>query len=66
MSKCKIWDPLRISLDIKIPQGYILVTYGLRILGVLMGFQDFATHILNEALSHNVAHIDDLPLLGDT
>ncbi len=66
MSKCKIWSPLGISLDIKIPQGYTLVTYGLRILGVLVGFQDFAMHFLNEALFHNVAHIDDLPLLGDT
>jgi hypothetical protein len=29
---------------IKIPYGYNLVTYGLQILGVPMGFQNFATH----------------------
>jgi hypothetical protein len=37
MSKCKLWSPLGISLGIEIPQGYTLVTYGLRILGVLVG-----------------------------
>jgi hypothetical protein len=65
VSKCKLWSPLRISQSIDIPQGYILVTYGLCILGVPMSSQDFATHFLNEALSQNMAHIDDLPLLGD-
>jgi hypothetical protein len=30
-----------------------------------MGFQDFATHFLNEILYQDVAHIDDLALLGD-
>jgi hypothetical protein len=31
-----------------------------------MGFQNFATHFLDEVLSQDMAHIDDLPLLGDT
>jgi hypothetical protein len=31
-----------------------------------MGFQDFAKHFLDEALFQNTAHIDDLPLLGNT
>jgi hypothetical protein len=34
-------------------------------LGVPTSFQDFATHFLDENLSHDVAHIDDLSLLGD-
>jgi hypothetical protein len=34
-------------------------------LGVLMGSQNFAMHLLNEALSQDVVHVDDLPLLGD-
>ncbi len=42
-----------------------MVTYGLHILGVLTGFQNFATHFLDESLSQEVAHVDDLPLLGD-
>jgi hypothetical protein len=43
-----------------------LVTNCLRILGVLVGFQDFATHFLDETLFQGMTHIDDLPLLGDT
>jgi hypothetical protein len=39
--------------------------HGLRILGVPMGFQDFATHFLDEALFQDVAHINNLLLLGD-
>ncbi len=35
------------------------------ILGVLVGFQVFAIHFLNEALSQNMAHIDDLLLIRD-
>jgi hypothetical protein len=31
-----------------------------------MGFQDFAMHFLDEVLSQDVAHINDLPLLGNT
>jgi hypothetical protein len=31
-----------------------------------VGFHDFATHFLDEVLSQNVAHIDDLLLLGNT
>jgi hypothetical protein len=31
-----------------------------------MGSQDFAMHFLDEVLFQNMAHIDDLPLLGDT
>jgi hypothetical protein len=51
VSKCKLWSPSRISLGIKILQGYILLTNGLHILGVPMGSQDFATHFLDEVLS---------------
>ncbi len=65
VSKCKLWGPSRISPSIKIPQGYTLVTYGLHIFGVPMGFQDFAMHFLDEVLSHDVAHIENLHLLGD-
>jgi hypothetical protein len=49
----------------KILQGYTLVTNGLGILGVLLGFRGFVTHFLDEVLSQDVVHIDDL-LLGDT
>jgi hypothetical protein len=38
----------------------------LHILGVPVGFQDFATHFLDEILFQDVVHIDDLPFLGDT
>jgi len=58
VSKCKLWNPSRIFPGIKIPHGCTLVTYGLCILGVLMGFQDFATHFFDEVLSQNVVHID--------
>jgi hypothetical protein len=64
MSKCKFWNPTQISLNIKILQGCILVTNGLRILGVPMGFQDFAMHFVDEVLSQDVAYIDDLSFLG--
>jgi hypothetical protein len=30
-----------------------------------VGFQDFSTHFLDEVLFENVAHINDLPFLGD-
>jgi hypothetical protein len=50
MSKCKLWSPLGISPSIKIPQGCTLVTYGLHILGVQMGSQNFVMHFLNEVL----------------
>jgi hypothetical protein len=43
-----------------------LVTDGLRILGVLVGFQDFTTHFLDEVLFQDMVHIDGLPFLGDT
>jgi hypothetical protein len=65
VSKCKLWGPSKISPGIKIPQGYTLVIDGLHIFGVPMGFQDFAMHFLDEVLSHDVAHIENLPLLGD-
>jgi hypothetical protein len=65
VSKCQFWNPLRIYLNIEFPQGCTLVTYGLCILGVLMGFDDFATNFLDEALSQEVVHIDDLSFLGD-
>jgi len=65
VSKCKLWSPLGISPSVEIPQGCTLVTYGLCILGVPTGSQNFVTNFLNEVLSQNVAHIHDLPLLGD-
>jgi len=34
-----------------IPQGCILITNGLSILGMLVGFQEFASIFLDEALS---------------
>jgi hypothetical protein len=64
--KCKIWSPLGIFPGIKIPQSCTLVRNGLHILGVLMGFLDFATHFLDEVLSQDVAYINNLLLLGDT
>jgi hypothetical protein len=63
VSKCKLWSPSGISPCIKILRGYTLVTNGLCILGMQVGFQDFATHFLDEVLSQDMAHIDDLPLL---
>jgi hypothetical protein len=66
VSKCKLWSPSKISSNINIPQVCILVTYGLCILGVSMGSQDFVTHFLDGALFQDVAHIDDLPFLVDT
>ncbi len=48
--KCKLWSPSNIFPNIKIPHGYTLVTDGLRILGVLVGSQDFASHFLDEVL----------------
>jgi hypothetical protein len=65
VSNCKLWNPLRISPGIAIPQGCTLVTDGLHILGVPVSFQDFATHFLDEVLSQDVAHLDDLLLLGN-
>jgi hypothetical protein len=65
VSKCKLWSSSGVSSGIKIPQGCILVINGLCILGVPLGFQIFAMHFSNEALSQDMAHIDDLPLLGD-
>ncbi len=41
-----------------------MVIDDLCILGVLMSFQDFATHFLDEVLFHDVVHINDLHLLG--
>jgi hypothetical protein len=38
VSKCKLWSPSGVLLGINIPHGCTLVTNGLCILGVLMGF----------------------------
>jgi hypothetical protein len=65
VSKCKLWSPSRISPTTYIPQGCTLVIDGLHIFGVLVGFQDFVRHFLDDVLSQDVAHIDDLPFLGD-
>jgi len=66
VSKCKFWSPSRILLSIEILQRCTLVTDGLHILGVQVGSQNFAMHFLNEDLSQDVAHINDLPFLVDT
>jgi hypothetical protein len=51
--KFKLWSSSRISLGITNPQCCILIIDGLCIMGVgaSMGFQDFVTIFLNEALS---------------
>jgi hypothetical protein len=66
VSICKLWNPSRISLGIEILQGCTLVINGLRILGVPIGFQNFAMHFLYETLFQNVIHINDPPFLRDT
>jgi hypothetical protein len=63
--KCKFWSSSKIFLGINIPQNYTLVIDELHILGVPMGLQDFTMHFLDEVLSQNVVHIDDLPFLGN-
>jgi hypothetical protein len=63
--KCKFWNPSKIFLSIEIPQGCTLVINGFHILDVFVSFQDFATHFLDEILSQDVVHIDDLFFLGD-
>jgi hypothetical protein len=65
VSRCKFWNPLGIFSSIQIPQSCTLVTYGLHILDVPVGFQNFVMHFLDEVLFQAVAHIDDLFLLGD-
>ncbi len=65
VSKCKLWNPSWISLGIETPRGCTLVTDGLRILSVIMSFQDFATHFLDEVLSQDMEHINIFPLLED-
>jgi len=60
------WSPSRILPSIEILQRCTLVTDGLYILGVQMGSQNFAMHFLNEDLSQDMAHINDLPFLVDT
>jgi hypothetical protein len=66
VSKCKLWSLLEIYLGIEIFQVCILVIDALSILGALVGFQDFAVHFLDGALSQDVTHIDDPPFLKDT
>jgi len=65
VAKCKFWSPSRFFLGIKILQGYTLVTNGLHILGVLLGFHDFTMHFLDEVLFQDMTHIDDIFFLGD-
>jgi hypothetical protein len=50
VSKCKLWSSSRIFLGVKILQDYTLVIFDLHILGVPMGFQNFAMHFLDEVL----------------
>jgi hypothetical protein len=66
VSKCKLWSLSGIFLGVEILQGCVLIIDGLCILGVLVGFQDFVTHFLDEVLFQNVVHINDLLFLGDT
>jgi len=47
----QVLESIRDLFKNRVLQGFILVTYGLCILGVLMGSQDFVTHFLDEALS---------------
>jgi len=42
-----------------------LVTNGLHILDELVSSQNFATHFLDQVLSYDMMHINDLPLLGN-
>ncbi len=42
-----------------------MVTNGLHILGVLLGFHDFTMHFLDEVLFQDMTHIDDIFFLGD-
>jgi hypothetical protein len=65
VSKCKLWSPSWIPPSIEIPQGCTLVTNGLCILCVPVGFQDFATYFLDEVLFQDMMHINDLPFLGN-
>jgi hypothetical protein len=65
VAKCKLSSPSGFSLGIEIFQGYTLIIDGLCILGVLASSQDFIMHFLNETLSQDMAHVNDLPLLGD-
>ncbi len=65
MAKCKLWNPSWNYPCIKILLGYTLVTNGLGILCLPMRSQDFSTHFLDEVLSQDVVHIDDLPFLGN-
>ncbi len=51
--------------DLEIFQGCILVTNDLHILGVPIGSQGFVIFFLDEILSQDVAHINDLLLLGN-
>ncbi len=51
VSKCKFWNLLKIFPSMDIPQGCILITNGLSILVVLLGFQNFAPIFLDEVLS---------------
>jgi hypothetical protein len=51
VSKCKLWDLSRISPGIEILQGCTLVSNGLCILGMPVGTQNFAMHLLDEVLS---------------
>jgi hypothetical protein len=49
--ECKLWNPSGIFPGIKILHSYTLVTNGLCISGMSMGFQDFTMHFLDEVLS---------------
>jgi hypothetical protein len=46
----QVLKSIKVLFSIKTSQDYILVTNGLHILGVLVGFKDFGTHFLDEAL----------------
>ncbi len=43
-----------------------MVINGLRILNVLVGFQDFVMHLLDEVLFQDLVHINDFLFLGNT
>ncbi len=65
VSKCKLWSPSGISLGIKIPQGCILVMNWLMYFRCANGFSRLYHTFLDEVLSQDVVHINDLLLLGN-
>jgi hypothetical protein len=66
VSKCKFWNPSKISLSIEFLQSYTFVIDGLCLLCVPMGSQNFAMHFLDDILFYDMVHIIYHVLLGDS